>query len=362
MIPDKIVLDDVLYIPSNEDLQMLIALLPGNRTIQIQMPSERPEWATGWAHGKTEYNVVNRKNIQAVLNAQKEWLYWLNSISIKPPKLAWTQRDGKTPGTRFLADKYIEPWPWQYRVVLPNELVYDFDVTDWELLQIIASPVIAVLYRLGIPHVFAGSGGNKSIHIHVFFKPNVLCVRYGWKEVRFALWNWILDKAGIPDGIPEDMRGDGRWAIEANKTGDWKKELKIKPTGEYYETSYPADSSCINFADMSQGGKVVRDFGGSKDRVKRKTVIPAYLPLTREAIYKSDKIIIPRLLPLWDVTGLLETKLEFPAEWQIPKSCSYCPVDPDWMLQFEAIQDGDFEPVIFQHPKICRECRGYRRE
>lgn len=292
------------------------------------------------------HHQVLKSSYSEILVFQKHWLDFLNSISIRPPKLAYNQRDGMTPGKRLEARKYYEPFPWQYRVILHNEVFYDLDVVDWDLLQMLVNPVLKVLYDNEIPYILAGSGGSKSLHIHIFVKPVIWFVRYTWREVRYQLWNWILDQAKIP----KEMRGDGKWSLGSIEAGD------------YFETNYPFDSSCINFSDLAVGGRVVRDFGGTKnDGLTRKTVILEDLPDRREDIYKGDYITMPAKVKLWDATDIIERELEF--KLNEPEDCDQCPVVPEWMLQYDLQLDREgFPAYISDYPRICRECGKYRIE
>ena len=197
------------------------------------------------------------------------------------------------------------------------------DVHDWNLLTTILQPTLDFLDSEVIPYMKAGSGGSKSVHVHVFFKPTYYGVRYGWNQVRLLLWDWILDQAEIP---PE-MRGNGkRWD----------------------GTNYPYDKSCANFSDMSHG-KVMRDFGGKAKGKRAKTLLLNELPENREDMY-TGTVIFPAEIKLWNPIKLIEQELEF--DFSPPPSCEFCPVEMEWMLYYEKI---DIER-IFQYPAVCRGC------
>jgi hypothetical protein len=187
-------------------------------------------------------------------------------------------------------------------------------------MEIMLEPLLRFLDKESIPHLMSGSGGNKSVHIQIFFKPHVNCSKHGWREVRLGLWNWILDQADIP----QNMRGNGK-----------------KSDGE----NYPYDMSVANFSDNTQA-KVMRDFGGCAIGKHPKTLIHA-LPDKREDIYNGI-VTFPDEIILWDADSVIENELDI--NINEVRGCMFCPVDIEWMLSFEA-QDG-----TYQYPKICRDC------
>ncbi len=261
-----------------------------------------------------------------VCRKQKKWIDQLSQISIKPIKLADTWQNGITPGRRMNAHTYHWQYTYQYRECLHNEIPYDLDVYDWDLMEIMLTPTLNFLDSEKIPYFMSGSGGTKSVHVQIFFKPLYECVRSGWKEGRMALWDWILDQAEIPQG----QRGHG------------KREDGI---------NYPYDKSVSNFSDMSQA-KVMRDYGGMRRDMNRKTVIED-LPDTREQMYNGH-VKFPEKIELWNPQKIIEQELEF--DLKLPENCLQCPVEPMWMHQFEEIANVERPP---SYPRLCRQCRKY---
>lgn len=283
---------------------------------------------------------IDKRNRQDIIFAQKAWIRTLGRIAIQPVTLSDTWRDGVTPGKRFPAS-HDWRYPYQYRVCLYNEIPYDLDVKDYDLLKICLEPLFKYLEEASIPYLSSGSGGTKSIHVQIFFKPSVLCVRYGWKEVREALWEWVLDQANIP----KYMRGLGKYDSDSiNKN-----------------VNFPYDKSVANFSDLSKG-RVMRDFGGYREGKYHKTLLIGKPPAKREDIY--DGIVrFPDSVHLWDADKIIRDELEFAYELKYPKWCAMCPVDPEWMIQFDEQLDKDGCPTyISDHPKVCRDCGRYRRD
>jgi len=261
---------------------------------------------------------------------QKAWVDKLSRITIRPVKLAHTWMDGITPGKRLFAYEWHFVYPYQYRECLINELPYDLDVHNYEALTIMLQPTLDFLDSEKIPYYMSGSGGTKSIHIQIFFvPPYAYCLRYSWKAVRFALFEWILEQAEIP----LEMIGNGK-----------------RDNG----TNYPYDISVANFSDTAQA-RVMRDYGGERARKNRKTLITS-LPQTREEIYNGH-VHFPDKIELWNPKKIMRD-LEFDYNLKYPSACIYCPVDPDHLIQFEE-QDPD---NIHNHPYICRICGNWKEE
>jgi hypothetical protein len=237
--------------------------------------------------------------------------------------------DGITPGRRLDARDYEWRRPYQYREVLLNEIPFDLDVYDWEMLTIMIQPMLDFLDSERIPYLMSGSGGNKSVHVQIFFHPTYYGIRYTWKAVRLALWNWILDNANIP----KYMRGNGK-----------------RHDGNMADTNYPYDSSCANFNDTSQA-KVMRDFGGSAKGKGTKTLITE-LPESREEIYVGP-VVFPSIIELWNPEKVIENELEFKV--LEPKDCGQCPIDIEWLYAHEDFDCGRMEP--YQYPRLCRACK-----
>lgn len=264
-------------------------------------------------------NRVSVHNKAEIIYYQKKWLKTLEDISIKPIYLANTWNHG-TPGKRFPSKNYHWIRPYEYRENLHNELPYDLDVPDYDLLKLLVQPMLDFLDSEHIPYIKSGSGGSKSVHVQIWFEPTLACALYSWRSIRLGLWDWILDGAGIPP----DMRGDGK-----------------RPDG----VNYPYDRSVANFGDMVSA-RVMRDFGGHGKRYT-KTVIEGELPETREDIY-GEKVVFPSEIKLWNprraISELDDLRLK------APSSCLDCPVEMEWLLRHNQ------EEGLRQYPRLCRDC------
>lgn len=267
---------------------------------------------------------ISKRNHQGIVELQQHWIKQLEAISIRPIWISRTWMDGITPGKRLPVRDYHWRRPYQYRECLHNEIPYDLDVWNWDLLKIIIQPLLDFLKSERIPHILSGSGGSKSLHVQIWFKPMFECVHYSWSRVRYELWNWILDQANIP----EDMRGGGM---------------------RFDGMNYAYDSSVCNFSDMSHG-KVMRDFGGHALGKGTKTVILGALPEKRKEIYQR-MVVMPMYVQLWDASKVMDELEMFESE---PKSCYDCPIALEWCLAKEPVDDDAWE--IPQYPSLCREC------
>jgi len=263
---------------------------------------------------------VKSQDWRGIVQAQKQWVNLLGSISVHPPVLTWTWRDGITPGKRISSLEYPWEYPYQYREILLNELPFDLDVEDYDMLVKLFQPVIDATKANNIPMIIAGSGGSKSVHGHIFFKPTHHPSIYSWKEVRLYLWNYVLDLAGVPEGL----RGNGM-------------DMTQSPP-----VNFPFDRSCANYGD-DRSHKVIRDFGGMARGKKRKSLVPE-LARTRDELY-SDTVTFPDVIELWDATDILDDAC---IEENRCECCRECPVDLDWSVERFSGQG--------QYPDFCRKC------
>ena len=108
---------------------------------------------------------VSEKSKRTLTLYQKQWTELLSTVSIKPIKIARTWMNGITPGRRLFVSDYHWNKPYQYRECMHNEIPYDLDVYNYELLKMELQPTLDFLNSEHIPYVKSGSGGNKSIHV-----------------------------------------------------------------------------------------------------------------------------------------------------------------------------------------------------
>lgn len=261
------------------------------------------------------------KEYKIIAEKQREWISKIEQISIRPVMVSQVQQDGKTPSVRYYASEHDYWHPFQYRRCLDNELFFDIDEKDWDMLRIYCEPLLKYLKEQKIPYILAGSGGN-GVHLSIFFDAIDYQKMCGFKEVRLALWNYILNEVGIDEGL----RGEG----------------------------LPYCNAVVNFGDTVQFGKILREFGGTKNG-KRKTVIDE-IPFRRGAIYETP-CRFPDHIDVWKVPiGILESLELKTRHPKYPLKCDICPVDRMFVYeQSHYIDDwGEFKVKI----NPCSDCSG----
>jgi len=232
------------------------------------------------------------------------------------------QADGITPSVRFLANEHNWWYPYQFRRCMDNELFFDIDEKFWDLVKIYTKPLIKYLKKKKIPFIIAGSGG-KGCHINIWFQALDYQKMYGFRQVREALWNYILDEMEVDEGL----RGPGR----------------------------PYCNAVICFGDMSEYGRILRDFGGNKNG-NYKTMINR-LPRKRESIYHKSQCVFPDDIMIWDVPISILESLELkPRRKNNPLNCYNCPVDRDFVYE----QSHYFNDLgdLRVRGNICTDCLG----
>jgi len=179
------------------------------------------------------------------VNKQKEYIEKISKLSISPLYCSNNFFDKNTkkymPGKRYTLDKYELK---DYLTVGSNQIVFELDAKKYENNYKLAKKIITVLESKQIPFYIFSSGG-KGIHIECWFKklelqiPEIknllseaLKYQLSFKDIRFWIWNDILDEAGIS----ENVRGIGK----------------------------TVDSSCMNFNDLNEKTRLLRVVGGRK--------------------------------------------------------------------------------------------------
>jgi len=133
---------------------------------------------------------------------QKMWLQQLYDSNTYPMDISYNfeGRIGK-----WIPYDHAFRFPVDYRNVLPNEIVFDLDDTNWKHVLSHAINIINVLKIHKIPYYVFRTGG-KGLHISVFYKFSEhnfslakKAANMGMlpKDFRLFLWNWILDLAQI---------------------------------------------------------------------------------------------------------------------------------------------------------------------
>ncbi|HEY3419122.1 MAG TPA: hypothetical protein VGK23_01045 [Methanomassiliicoccales archaeon] len=168
------------------------------------------------------------------------------------------------------------------RTILPNELVFDFDQKDWNVLKVEARKLISYLESEAVPYISGWSGG-KGIHVHVFIDAGTLKIN-----------KVLLDKVQELEIDPLKIMRETVYDLIINDSG-----IDIKLAG--------LDPSAISWRSYPSGkGHMIREFGSLRDNGSRKTWIddiPEERP-TKDTI----KFQMPWTgsIHQWDITELSE--------------------------------------------------------
>jgi hypothetical protein len=204
---------------------------------------------------------------------------------------------------------------------MDNEVFFDMDEPDWDMLRLYTQPLLNYLDEHNIPYILAGSGG-KGIHLSCWFDALEYQKMYGFREVRLALWNYILNEIGVD----ESLKGEGR----------------------------PYCNAVVNFGDTVQFGKILREFGGNKNG-NYKTMVD-HVPFIRKKMYQKG-CVFPDKVSLWTVPLEILESFEFkPRHKNYPLSCSICPVDKDFIYQQSHYIDDWGRLKVKVNP--CTNCEG----
>jgi hypothetical protein len=204
---------------------------------------------------------------------------------------------------------------------MDNELFFDMDEPDWDMLRLFTQPLLDYLDEKNIPYILAGSGGS-GVHCSVFFDALEYQKIYGFKEVRLALWNYLLNEIDVD----ENLIGEGR----------------------------PYCNAVVNFGDTVQYGKILREFGGNKNG-NYKTVVDD-IPFMRRKLYDYG-CNFPDEVHIWTVPLEILESLELkPRHKNYPLSCEICPVDKEFIYQQSHFIDNWGRLKVKINP--CSNCGG----
>nr|MBC8146580.1 hypothetical protein [Bacteroidota bacterium] len=225
-------------------------------------------------------------------NPQKEYIEKVKTIAINPLKVAnsYFKQETNTysPGKRVSVGTYTLN---DYITVASNQIVFELDARAYNTNYKLAKQIIEVLDDRGYPYYVFSTGG-KGIHIECWFdKPKftsnktkrmfkkALSYNISFKDIRFWLWNEILNDAGIRN----DIRGIGK----------------------------TVDSSCLSFDDLNDKSRLLRIAGGRKHIQKleiddKLTFYKTHIPITEFNARKInltafDKVKYPSKLEAFNI-------------------------------------------------------------
>lgn len=198
------------------------------------------------------------------------------------------------PGKRVNAEQYEQH---DERTVAVNEIVWDLDWPSYKANCNEAKKIVEALDFLSMPYWICATGG-KGIHIHTFFNRiefeddkqkklwrDATSYGYNYKNVRFWIWNKVLDHAGIDEryrqkqvdkkpllfnystGSTRLIRSIGGRKYIKNTEGDWnatyktlieEKALKSKKNTILHQSGviYPKDVPTFNINPVEFSGEL----------------------------------------------------------------------------------------------------------
>ena len=135
--------------------------------------------------------------MQTTKERQIEWLAMLKKIAPKPFYLADASKHG-TPSYRTLITYYplLNNRVIAYRTVLDNEIVFDLDEKNWNIVRIFARIISKYLDKNKIPYYMFGSGG-KGIHISIFCDFGNFGELFGYQRIRVGIWDYLVEDMGF---------------------------------------------------------------------------------------------------------------------------------------------------------------------
>ena len=220
---------------------------------------------------------------------QRAWLAKLKNISPNP--IYVQLKDGEGKPAYFSGWISLDNFKWDnfhlidWRTVLASELVFEIDLERWGEVCLYARKLWYRLKVDGIPFVYGPSGG-KGIHFHLFIDAHGVEQITGWRSLRVALWNYILDKMSIPE--------------------------YLRQVGHGY------CPSVVTFSDTSHG-HFIREWGSTKRTVKSYSDGPPGS--------ETNPKVVPTGFRVWHVPNKVLWDLEFPVPLKF-RGCDNCDIMP----------------------------------
>lgn len=138
------------------------------------------------------------------------------------------------------------------RTILRNEIVFDFDTTDWSAVKSEGDKLLSCLNYNGIPYLLAWSGG-KGIHVHIFFKTPDIEITKGLRGVSEEEQTAALKSLDLPQLVRSRLF---RCLVD---------EAKITMNAKL-------DFTRVDWSSSGQG-MLIREFGAIRDSGSVKTLI-----------------------------------------------------------------------------------------
>lgn len=239
-------------------------------------------------------------NFQDTIQKQRVYLDKLQELSKKP--ILIKAKEGQAPEK---ADYQLYNWlpytniwmhvkePIYTRSILVNELCFDPDVKDWNILVSEMGKISEYCKKEGIPLQLAYSGGN-GIHGHIFFN------------------SFEIDNNNFDDAKKYDI---DLYKIVRNVLID-----KILIGARTNRNVLAIDAKKINFNHLRMGS-MVREYGTTRPDGYFKTQI-IDIPKTKEEARKLP-LVFPECIKTWDIPKTWNTEINAAIREQITKAEEY---------------------------------------
>ena len=170
--------------------------------------------------------------------------------------LARNGPDGKSPGPWTHSDFWDPDKRADFRNVLWNELMFDFDHPSWIHNVVAAVRLQHALLRRSIPHYTFPTGG-KGLHTSVFLDASGYQRLVDWQDIRMAVYNRLCIEAAISTdtsrvawsdttmGALVRMEGGLRWRVADLLTFQDRDEHGKVPSYKFWVRTIPLDQPIV---------------------------------------------------------------------------------------------------------------------
>lgn len=186
---------------------------------------------------------------------------------------------------------------YSLRSVLPSQVTFDVDTTDWDEVRRITHAVWNTLERWRVPYWGALTGG-KGTHTTVFVRPHADAV-WDDEDETWRLEPW--KGSGVEGWDPRGLFVDALVSYVCNEFFDPVDLMTMDSTG--------VGALCLDHRYLFPGPRkrIIREFGAKHPSTgDRKTLwqeggdgsVIRHLPPTRTEAYNKGQVVIPSALPV----------------------------------------------------------------
>lgn len=209
---------------------------------------------------------------------QKEWLMYLNS-RLPLGKTLEVVYKVKQKRMKF---PEVQMFPINHRVILPWEIVIEFDYEEYETNRLLTSLTHLILDEMNIPCIFGYSGG-KSFHTHIFMNPKLTEIKLSEERAK-KLKSGNFHFSDLRNRVAEELM-DGIVLIED----------KILNTSK------------LDMANLYRNS-LIREFGGIHEKTDRRKTFLEKLPKENE---KPNGVNFPHRIEFWDCEKEIKKALQY---------------------------------------------------